>query len=497
MAVVADVWDELVADIRDNRVTFATYSAYFDGIQKLPIDTAEFRSKFGQVFSSFRANLARPVIEAVEGRLRFAEFGDGTSEAAQRALEIFEDNEMDREYRWVHTEALVTSRAFVIVMPTEDGPGIFPHAAHECAVVYDPDNPRRKLAGLKWWIEDVLEEGHDRPSPYCRVNVYFEDRVERFISKASTTDLETDLGRMDPYGEPTPHNVGEVPVFPFYANYGLHDREPRSDLADALGYIDAITKTILDLLVSSEFTAAPQRWATGVEIPLDPKTGEPIETYKAGSNKLWTAPADTAKFGQFNGADLAGFNTALTALVERLAFDTRTPLHFLMSEDSREIPSGDARKTAESAFRQRVMDHQEDFGIEWPKVVRAALRIDSEFEADPDEVRLRDLRPSWVPANAPFATKELLEEVKVKVEVAGVPEEMAWRELGYTAAQIEEMRQMREEEAALGQDPFADAQAAAILNGAPSAGEVVAGLGDDVGAGAVEVEVEDPTLAPE
>src|SRR5690606_16802977 len=91
-------------------------------------------------------------------------------------------------------------------------------------------------------------------------------------------------------GFSTDHTVGEVPMFQFSVSYDLHTGRGRSDLTDGLPLIDAINKTMLDMLVASEYTAAPQRWATGVEIPLDPKTGLPMKTYQSGADRLWTAP---------------------------------------------------------------------------------------------------------------------------------------------------------------------------------------------------------------
>lgn len=483
MPTVEDVWVDLVAQVKDHAQTYWKYHDYYNGAQKLPVDASEFRSRFGNVFSAFRANLARPVVDIAEGRLRFVEFGTGKGTASD-ALDIWQRNRMSAESKWVHTDALVMGDGFVMVDKDSNGDAlIIPQSPIFMALVMDPENPRKKRAALKWWIEeDYPSEGSEVKQPYCRVNVYFEDRVEKFKSLSQTDIFEESLSRYQKIGS-TRHRIGEVPVFRFAANWDQTLQDSRSDLADATGYIDAITKQVLDLLVASEYTAAPQRWATGVEIPLDPKTGEPLETYKTGADRLWTAPNEQARFGQFNTGEMAGFKQSIETLVDQLAYVTRTPVYAFMRSDT--FPAGEALKTAEMPLRQRVADHQEAFGYIWAEVVRAALKVEG------IEVEVTEVMPSWLPVNAPFATKELLEEVKVKVEVAGVPEEMAWRELGYSQVEIEEMKSMREEEATLGQDAVANLQADAIFNGAPPAQDLTAGLGDDT------VDIQDPTLAPQ
>lgn len=481
----AEVFTTLVDDLKDRAALGAYYHGYYRGEQVLPIDVSEFRSKFGAVFSEFRANFARPIIDSAEGRLRFTEFGDGKG-VAKDALRLWQANRMTSESKWVMTDALVWAETFVIVMKDEDGkPAMWPQAPGHVGVLFDPVNPRRKVAAIKWWVEKVAdpENGVLRPQDYVRVNLYFEDRVERYISKSQGELLDPDFTKYVSQGT-TKHDVGEVPVFPFRANYDLTEDAGRSDLADAVGYIDAITKTVLDLLVSSEYTAAPQRWATGVEIPLDPKTGEPMESYRSGADRLWTAPNELAKFGQFQGGEMTGYRDALASLVSQVAHISRTPLYAMM-EPAGEYPADAALKTSEMSLRQRVADHQEGFTYAWAEAMVALLRLDG------ITAEVADVLPRWLPVNAPFATRELLEEVKVKVEVAGVPEEQAWRELGYTEDEIDAMKAMREEEAALGLDVAAAGQADAIVAGAPPAGDALGGLTD------AALEVGNPTAAPQ
>jgi hypothetical protein len=126
-----------------------------------------------------------------------------------------------------------------------------------------------------------------------------------------------------------------------------------------------------------------------------------------------------------------------------------------------------------------VSDHQDAFGPVWQDIIIAALGI-GDSTAEIKGVTRKEVLPEWLPVNAPFATAEFMEELKVKAETLGVPEEKLWQEAGYTADEITEMKAMREEEAELGipEDPFAQ-QAGELLEGAPGAGEEVGGVAID------------------
>jgi len=474
-----DVWADLVAIVKDKAPEYSLREDFYRGQQDLAIDPSELRSRFGQTFADFRDNLAKPIVEAAEGRVRIQDFGDGRGLGIDAGI-VWDNNNMLVESTWIHREALVKGDSFVIVLPQEDDtPGIWPQISENMALLMNSTFPRQKDAAIKWWIEVITDDkGNERS--YVRANLYFEDRIERYIARREGLALEDDFSLYMEYEEPTRHSVGEVPVFAFQPNYLLTVQGGVSDLEDAMSIIDMINKTFLDMAVASEFTSAPQRWATGVEVPLDPKTGEPKSLFKAGGDTVWTTSNDGGKFGQFQSGSIAGFKDAIDLLVEHLAVVSRTPLYYLQAQPN--WPSGETLRSIEAALRQRVQDHQDAFTGVWTDIMAAALRLQGITVTDQD---LRELTPTWLPANAPFATREHLEELKVHVEVLGIPEEMAWRKAGYTQGEIEEMLAMREEQAAVGVDVAAELQANAILDGVVGNGpaQTVNGLAPDVALG--------------
>lgn len=466
MTETKDVWVSLVQQLVDRHAYMTNMWEYYMAEQALPLDTNELNSKFGINFADFRDNLARPIIDAAETRVRIQDITPN-----ENAWKIWRRNEMTSESKLVHTDALVQGQAFVIVFPDdeEDGnvAGIWPQQSRNCAIEYSAINPRKKIAAMKYWSEKLPSEGRmERDTSESdgdwkvRVNIYFDDRIERFVSTKSGRTLTKNFDNYELYESDggsgiQPHNLGEVPMFEFRANWDMNSQAARSDLEDAAPLIDAINKTFLDMMVASEYTAAPQRWATGVEIPLDPNTGKPIQSYASGADQLWTAANEQAKFGQFAPGALESYRSAIDALVDHLVYVSRTPKYALAGGSK--YSSGENLRVIENPLRSRVSDHQQSFEPTWQKVIALALKIEGDTE------NFYDIDLLWLPANAPFATTERLEEMKLKVEVLGIPQEQAWKEMGYKQSEIETMKAQREEEILL-EVGAADAAAQSALS---------------------------------
>jgi hypothetical protein len=75
---------------------------------------------------------------------------------------------------------------------------------------------------------------------------------------------------------------------------------------------------VSDLLVTGEFHAAPQRWATGMEIPKD-EQGRPLPVFEKLINRFWVSESTDTTFGQFTQADLSGFREVIDMFISHLA----------------------------------------------------------------------------------------------------------------------------------------------------------------------------------
>jgi hypothetical protein len=400
------------------------YRRYYDGDHDLAFATNKFKNAFADLFKEFAYNMCPSVVDALADRLRITGFGK--SPAGDQAWLIWQSNKMTQRAGEVHTDAFITGDAYVIVWPDGDGaPVISVNTAEETTVHYaDEDRAMIDWAAKRWSIGKQI-----------RLNLYYPDRIEKYITGERGSGVgDTTARAFQPYtvpGEawPVTHPYGRVPVFHF-GNNARQGTPGRSELKDVVSLQDALNKTVADMLVAMEFVALPQRWATGIEVKRDPKTGEPLSPWRPTLDGVWSAPDTDVKFGQFDPANLDQFLNVQDRFLVAIARVSRTPLHYIMPQ-SGNFPSGESLKTAETPFLTKVADRMESFGNVWQQVVLFALAI-AGTAATADEVETDWRDP------APKSQKEQAETAAIKQGI-GVPLPVLLAELDYTDKEVEDM----------------------------------------------------------
>lgn len=406
--------------------------AYYDGRHQLAFATEKFRSAFGEMFRSFADNLMPPVVDAVKDSLQITGFqieaGDET--LADEAWKIWQDGRLSKRAGEVHKEALLSGDAYLIVWPNKDGrPGFHPNKAHLCAVNYDDEEPERVSSAVKVW---------PRADKRYRLNVYFPDRIEKYLTRQSHPNgMPESAKAFDEFevpGEawPLANSYGVVPVFHFANNADMGEAG-RSELVDVTPLQDALNKAVLDKMVAMEFTAFTQRYAIGLDVETDPITGKPIVPF-TGMERMLTIGNPDAKFGQFEGANLEQFLKVQDSFRMEIARVSGTPLHYFFLQDGN-VPSGEALKTLEKRFLKKTEDRQSSFGQVWEEIISLALKMSNETIAGmDDDVRLF---AQWSDP-APASQKERLEALVLK-QGLGVDEEQLLIEAGYGLKDIARM----------------------------------------------------------
>lgn len=427
---------------RDNSLIFDKTERYYRGTHDLAFATDKFINAFGTLFREFALNMCPAVVDAVRDKLVVTEFGveeAAGGEVATEAWRIWQANRMGKRSGEIHKEAIKNGNAYAIVWPDASGKvTIYPNKAANCMVVYDDETPGRVLWAAKYW------KGGDGK---YRLNLFYPDRVEKYIAKrkaepqleprnvtaeATVTPPSIVLPEAKDF-EPTAESpivrnpYGIVPVFHFANNSDIGG-VGTSELATAIPVQDALNKSVLDMLVAMEFAAYRQRWAAGIEIEFDEKTGAPVPPYKAGIERLWITENPDAKFGDFEATDLEQFLKVKESFRVDIAAATGTPLYYLM-QISGDFPSGEALKKSETRFINKVRDRMESFGQVWEDVMSFALLIEGK----------RDVRlfTNWEDP-APLSEAEMLLNLLTKSQI-GVPAEQLWMEAGYGEADITKM----------------------------------------------------------
>jgi hypothetical protein len=424
--------------LTSNVTAYAKTTSYYDGNHELQFATEKFKNVFGQLFRAFALNLCPAVCDSVRDKLTLTGFGvekGGEGNIPNEAWKIWQNNRMGVRGRQIHREAVVNGDAYAIVwVDPMKRTTIYPNRADSCTVVYDDETPGKILWGAKAWFTTPDAKGEKK----ARLNLFYPDRIERYVSKKKVTTLPAKAGEWDEYTEDggqarITNPYGVVPIFHFGNNADIGSFG-KSELSNAIPIQDALNKSVLDMLVAMEFSAFRQRWATGIEIEYD-EEGKPVPPFVSGSERLWTVENPETKFGDFEATDLEQFLKVKDGFRIDVACVTGTPLHYFLLTGAAFPQSGISIEKLESRFINKINDRQESFGQVWEDLMSLALRIEGKGQ----NIRLF---AEWEDP-APLSEKEMLDNLVVKQEL-GVSDEQLLTEAGYGADDVKKMLDAKE-----------------------------------------------------
>jgi len=438
--------EKAIENLRLNSGRYAKSERYYRGEHDLAFATEKFQNTFGSLFREFAMNLCPAICDAVKDKLRITEFrieaGNGDITSATRT--VWQSNRMGTRAGEIHKEALKNGDAYAIVWPNTDGRvTIYPNKAANITAVFDEESPGKILWAAKYWRT---------PDKRTRLNLFYPDRIERYISLRESEIVLPEAREFMPVGPQAPlpashreellagslrsggdaphiiqNPFGIVPVFHFANNSDI-GTPGQSELKAAIPVQDGLNKSVLDMLVAMEFSAYRQRWAAGIEIEYD-NEGKALAPFTAGIDHLWIAQNPNANFGDFEAANLDQFLKVKDSFRIDMASVTGTPLHYLMPH-MKGFPSGESLKKAETRFIAKVRDRQESFGQTWADLMSFALMLDGKGKG----IRLLT---AWEDP-APMSDREALENIVLKKEI-GISVEQALLEAGYGDMDIQRM----------------------------------------------------------
>jgi hypothetical protein len=406
-------------------------------------------------------NLCPAICDAVRDKLRIAGFsvnaGPGAAVLSATSAELVEAvppqaavqagslrsdidriwfrNRMQQRAGEIHKEALKNGDAYAIVWFDPNGEvTIYLQRAANVVVTYDEERPGSILWAAKYWRT---------PDKRTRLNIFYPDRIERFVTKSESEAGLPDAKQFVGVGSPAasrlqagslrsdelvPNPFGVVPVFHFAnnADVGCHGL---SELAAAIPIQDGLNKSILDMLVAMEFSAFRQRWVAGIEVDNDPDTGEAKQPFKSGVDQLWVSSDPGTTFGDFNTSNLDQFLKVKDSFRVDMASVTGTPLHYFL-QTSRGFASGEALKQNETRFLAKVGDRQVSFGQTWAELMSFALRLAGQGNGV-------ELITNWDDPS-PTSEKDVLENILLKKQI-GVSTDQLLRETGYGEVDVRKM----------------------------------------------------------
>jgi len=441
------------------------YQDYYDGKQRLQMATEKFREAFSRFFPPMANNWMQIVVDAPVSRLtvqgfRFNTDGgqptqrrDGSTvqqingktlpwelDADEDAWDTWQANNLDSISRMLHTDAIKLGCAYVLVQPpdlkrpTGKHARITPEHASQCFVYCDPEDRKYRLAGLKRWQSDF--------DGLLYANVYLPDAVYKF--RAEPTRGGAEGGLLGPNGRPissrktaweaigsVPNPMGVVPLI-------LLENKPdllyggRSDLESAVHIQDCVNKLCLDMMVSSEFHAYPQRWAAGWDRAVDSKgrelSGREVELYLSAARVIRSENEQT-KFGQFEMGNVENYLKPIEEYVDHLAAQTQTPLYYLKGKMA--AMSADAMHAQDQGLVDRCNGKILSFSDGWEEVMRTAMLA----EGDQQRGNAVSAEVIWAdPESKSLAV--LVQAAMIMRTQLSVPVEMCWEMLGWSPQKI-------------------------------------------------------------
>jgi hypothetical protein len=475
----------LLARLELRAQSMRRWERYYSGDQPLDFFDSAVRDKFGGRFRHFTSNYVALVVDAFAERLEVTGFRFADPQADDDLWDLWQANDLDGSSSQAHTEALIKGGSFALVEPPQgDGvPRITVEQPQDTIVESDPRDRRKRLAGLKRWLDGA---GRLNVYVYLPTEIWgyrsttawpipWEMRFDDTTGQLASDSWPTGGFELIPDIEwPISNRLGQVPLVPIlnrprmHADIGRSEVEPITSNQDLVNYYRAMS------VIAARFLAMPQRWALNLDLEVDPKTGQKIQPFKGGVADLWVvepmaaddprASLETAQteFGQFPAADLSGYLASSDAEVMALASIAGFPYYYLVGGGKGQIapPSGESIKASEARLTKKIRALHISFGEGWEETMRVALVAMGDPRAN---VRTAETR--WAPPEIVNDAARTDSVVKQHAEEL-IDDELALDVLGYSPQQV---RQLKERQAAREKEAAAE-EPAPPPQGEPGAG---------------------------
>ena len=370
----------------------------------------------GVVFSK---NYCQVVCNATRDRLNIQTFdytAEGEDDAIEEAMKRLWSGVLRKVATPAHISTLVTGEGYVIAWPDSIGAvKAYYHDPRQVVCLYDGEDPDLMTMAAKQWCANKKQY----------INLYYTDRIEHYEAPhAAQTSNAFQLVGTD--ANPS----GVIPVF----HFRLDARRETGELTQGvLSLQDAMNKLLNDMMVSSEYSAFPQRWGIGNWANGNVGVG-------AGTMALFPGSAQgdqPAAVGTFATTDPANYLTPIDNLAHSMAVLSATPKHFLTGASGE--PSGEALQAMEAPLIAKVLGYQQVLSQTWADLMAFCLSVEGWWF-----VQARDLEVIWADPHTlqPYSQAQTR---KTNTE-AGIPIKNQLRDEGWTDEQLEQLEEDQQDQ---------------------------------------------------
>ena len=444
--------------------------SHYRGDPPLPRAYQGQKEMFDRFVKNSRINYAKLIAEAPRHRMICTGM-TSTDETADALLkEWWVKNGMPVETAEVHRSMFSMGDGYALIGWDEDDdvPTVTSEDPRQCITEHDPVRQRRRLAGLKIYHDDILDE--DIAVLWLPGRRYTAFKRTKGTSKAirfnaGAWDWAEGEGGED--GVFMPGNL--VPLVRFRNERGVAEFE------EHLGHLDRINDDLLNRMTISTLQAYRQRAVKGVPTKYPAgheKAGQDIdyaEIFPADPGAMWLLPA-TAELWESQAIDMTPLISASKYDAQQLAAVTFTPLHYFAPDAAQGSAEGVTAMRENLVFK--VKDRIERASDGWSEVAHIQLAfwyneqgldvVGDDF--DLDEVDIPVAKSEWMPPERHSLAERF--DANIKAKAGDVP----WRTrmikvLQFSPDEVDDMAAERMDDAVL----FPELTAAAATDpGAPA-----------------------------
>lgn len=307
-----------------------------------------------------------------------------TTPAEDWVTTLLERNRIDALQVDIHEAALRDGNTYMMVYPDPvTGEARFSHepaydGAFGTILMYETTASTRPLAAIKVWKITTTEIADT-----TRVNVYYPDRIERFIGSSQVELKPYDgdgqapvIAWVDRSGQP----LG-VPFVHFKNRGSSTDNFGLSELENVMPLQNAVNVVLTSVVATALLSGFPIRALIGDKAPADVVPGRIMSFFAKDPNGNPAAPNDvlqkwlaSIRLDQFEVADLNPLLEVAGWLKTEMYAVTNTP-----TDDVAADASGEARKQSEVKLIGKVKRFCVRNGNAWEDAVRLADRIEATY----------------------------------------------------------------------------------------------------------------------
>ncbi len=325
----------------------------------------------------FNSNKTDDVIETMADRLKVERIEGDNDAATQWAADLLDENRFDGLQMDVHDAALTDGDTYIL--EEWDDEAQMTRFCHEMAwdgvtgmtVVYASSYKSDLAAAIKVWTETEKDYADT-----TRVNIYYPDRIEKYVSKGGAALAKYIDPKMPevwplPWVDASGKALG-VPVVPVKNRTRKKGDFGKSELENMLPLQDAHNRVMASTVMTTELTAfaiyvsigfTPSAAMTpGMIITITNKDGSPL------------TKDQVADFKKIEGSSLEQFIKVLEYIEGQIESTTRTP-----NMKTNANLSGEAMKLSENKLIGKVERFEVKAGNSWEDVLMLAHRIQTAF----------------------------------------------------------------------------------------------------------------------